>query len=158
MKLLRTELRPLLDEVMKLEVRNQPFLCSPLHAHPSYHSHPEPELVYIINGYGKRLIGNRSDDFGPGDMVFLGSNVPHVWLSDPAFYEENSVESCQVIVIHFQQEYLDLLCTAKELRFVKEMLSQSVQGFTIHGDTRDCIAHLVTSTPTLSGFERVQLL
>ena len=101
MKLLRTEITPLINDMMYVDRRHQPFLCTPFHTQPSFHSHPELELVFIVEGYGKRIIGNKVEPFESGDMVFIGSNVPHLWLSDPVFYEENSKLQSQVIVTYF---------------------------------------------------------
>ena len=47
-----------------------------------YHFHPEFELTLIISGEGKRFIGNQISDFSPGDLVLLGSNLPHYWRND----------------------------------------------------------------------------
>ncbi len=36
------------------------------------------KLVYVKESYGKRIVGNSVEQFGPGDMVFFGSDIPHV--------------------------------------------------------------------------------
>ncbi|PTT17562.1 hypothetical protein DBR27_01250, partial [Flavobacterium sp. HMWF030] len=44
--------------------REESFFQSP------FHSHPEFELVYILESHGKRIIGNAVESFESGDMVF----------------------------------------------------------------------------------------
>ncbi|MEI6714781.1 MAG: AraC family transcriptional regulator [Verrucomicrobiota bacterium] len=55
--------------------------CRPTFEHP-FHFHPEYELVFIEHSHGRRYVGNSSKPFGPGDLVFMGPNVPHLYFTD----------------------------------------------------------------------------
>ncbi|WP_431209868.1 cupin domain-containing protein [Puia sp. P3] len=57
---------------------------------PAFHFHPELELVLIKEGSGRRIIGNRVDRFENGDMVFIGANLPHIWLNDDTTSERRA--------------------------------------------------------------------
>ena len=48
-----------------------------------YHFHEEFELTYIVHGSGKRYVGSHMEDFSSGDLVMLGSNLPHCWKLEP---------------------------------------------------------------------------
>ena len=61
------------------------------HFPPDWHYHPEYELVAITEGVGKRFVGNGVSEFSPGDIAFIGSNVPHFHLSDRVYYENNDL-------------------------------------------------------------------
>lgn len=156
MKLLKTELRPVLKESIQIETRDQNFLCSPFHLHPSFHSHPEFELVYIVEGYGKRIIGNQNENFEPGDMVFIGSNVPHIWLSDPIFYDENSTLKSKVIVTYFNPDLFVNFQHIKELKDIAEMLNKASRGYKIFGKTKELINKKLLKLEPLHGFKKVE--
>jgi len=44
-----------------------------------YHVHPEIEINYIVSSSGRRLVGDHLDQFNPGDLVLLGSGLPHMY-------------------------------------------------------------------------------
>jgi AraC-like DNA-binding protein len=156
MKLLRTEISPFIDDIMYVDLRDQPFLWSPFHSHPTFHSHPELELVFIIEGFGKRIIGNKVESFGPGDMVFIGPNLSHVWLSDPAFYEEGSTLQSKVIVVYFDPKTLIKAFDAvREFQSIRDMIRQSSRGIRIFGETRDIIADKLIALSGKTGYEKV---
>ena len=156
MKLLHTEITPLTNEFLRIDLRNQLFLSSPYHNRPSLHSHPELELVFIVEGFGKRIIGNKVEPFESGDMVFIGSDVAHVWLSDAAFYEENTTLRSTVIVTYFNPAIFQLFFdTVKEFKEIKEMIRHAAKGIRITGKTRTLIAKKLMLLASKTGFEKV---
>ncbi|RNC79734.1 MAG: helix-turn-helix domain-containing protein [Balneola sp.] len=49
---------------------------------PSFwHFHPEIELTFIKQGSGIRVVGDSIQSFEKNDLVLLGSNLPHNWIS-----------------------------------------------------------------------------
>lgn len=159
MRLLKMESAPLIDELMKIELRSQTFLSSPFHSEPSFHLHSELELVFVIEGFGKRIIGNRVEAFEAGDMVFIGSKVPHLWLSDPAFYEKNSKLQSKVIVTYFNPKVLiQLIESVKEFTSIRNMIREASKGIRIYGETRNIIASQLIELATLEGFKKVEVI
>jgi len=156
MKLLRTEITPLTNEPLYIDTREQSFLWSPFHSQPSFHAHPEMELVFVEEGFGKRIIGNRVEPFEAGDMVFIGSHVPHIWLSDPAFYEQGSTLKSKVIITYINPAIFNqLLGSLKEFDQIRGMVQQAAKGIRIYGRTRNVIAERLKSLSATSGFEKV---
>lgn len=48
---------------------------------PYWHYHPEVELTFITKGQGTRFVGNSILPFYDYDLVLVGENVPHHWVS-----------------------------------------------------------------------------
>lgn len=156
MKLLQTEITPFINKSLHIEFRDQAYLYSPLHGRPCYHSHPELELVFIIEGYGKRIIGNNVSFYEPGDMVFIGSNVPHLWLSDPIFYEKDSNLHSKVIIMYINPKIFEpMLAFVKEFDGVKDMFQQASKGINIFGKAKDAISEKLMALTSKTGFEKV---
>jgi AraC-like DNA-binding protein len=88
-----------------------------------WHYHPEYELTYIMKGNGYRIIGNSYDDFASGDLVLLGSNLPHTWSEKPS--NENYSEA---IVIQFSEEFILPFLRLNESLSIKKMLNNASRG------------------------------
>lgn len=155
MRLLQTEITPFINSSLHVELRDQAYLFSPLHGRPCYHSHPELELVFIIEGHGKRIIGNKVTHYETGDMVFIGPDVPHLWLSDPVFYQTNSLLRSRVIVMYINPKIFEpMLAFVAEFDGVKEMFQQATKGINIFGDTRNIISEKLIALAAKTGFEK----
>lgn len=98
------------------------YFNTPLHYHPEY------ELTCILNGYGKRFVGDSVEEFRVGDLVLLGSNLPHFWRSDRDFYENQSLFS-EAIVIQFSVEFVEnIIKNLPEFNSIYQLLKKSELG------------------------------
>jgi hypothetical protein len=75
-----------------------------------WHFHPEYELTYIVSGSDNR-IGDSIAPSGPGDLVLIGADLPHVWRS--AAKDDTRMNHTHSVVIHFDEDssgkgFLDL--------------------------------------------------
>ncbi len=156
MRLLHTEITPLTNEFLCIELRDQQFFQSPYYSQPVFHAHPELELVLILEGYGTRIIGDTVEPFEAGDMVFIGSNVPHVWLSDEAFYKENSKLHSRLIITYFNpNKFKEVFESVKEFESIRDIIRQASKGIKIFGETRKIIADKLFDISSKSGFEKI---
>jgi quercetin dioxygenase-like cupin family protein len=48
----------------------------------SGHYHNNYEISFITEGMGKRIVADSIEEFQPGDLVFIGPNLPHVWIAE----------------------------------------------------------------------------
>lgn len=47
----------------------------------AWHFHPQYEITLIVHGSGTRYVGDSIDEFGVGDLVLIGPNLPHTYVS-----------------------------------------------------------------------------
>lgn len=66
-----------------------------------WHFHPEIELIRIHRGSGTQFMGDHIKRFSVGDIVLVGSNLPHFWRYDEDVPESETEEVLCSTVIHF---------------------------------------------------------
>jgi AraC-like DNA-binding protein len=99
-----------------------------------WHYHPEFELTLILDSAGQRLVGDSIADYGPGDLVLLGPNLPHSWRSGPVKPRARKIH--RAVVTHFLGDFLgDRFFALEEIRPVARLLKRSASGLAF-GHTR----------------------
>ncbi|MGZ3813309.1 MAG: AraC family transcriptional regulator [Mucilaginibacter sp.] len=102
-----------------------------------YHFHDEYELTYILHGEGKRYVGSHMEDFSSGDLVLLGSNLPHCWKLET---NEQDHDAASAIVIQFSANFLgDDFFNKDELQGIKRLLQKSGSGISFNDATRSSV-------------------
>ncbi|WPU98705.1 AraC family transcriptional regulator [Mucilaginibacter sp. cycad4] len=108
-----------------------------------YHFHEEYELTCIISGTGKRYVGSHMEDFASGDLVLLGSNLPHCWKLEP---NETVLREASAVVIQFNDAFLgEEFFNKFELQLIKKLFQQSGCGVSFYGETRAEVNKLLLS-------------
>ncbi|MAD97567.1 MAG: bacillibactin transport regulator [Flavobacteriaceae bacterium] len=111
-------------EVISKPIEKQSFQCftvSKPSFDPFWHYHPEIELTYITKGEGTRFVGNHISQYREGDLVLIGKNLPHHWVS----MKEQGSPLQEGIVIQFLQE---ILIKHNEFIEVTKLLNKSKNG------------------------------
>lgn len=148
MKIEKTKITSHQNSSISVISREDSFFQSP------FHSHPELELVYIKESFGKRIVGNSVTQFVPGDMVFLGSDIPHVWLNDEIYYQEISTLKAKAIVVYFSKDIFGrTFYEQKETQKITNLFSQAEKGLVITGKTNEKIARKLEKLTSKQNFE-----
>ncbi len=149
MKIFKTEISPGLNSYLSLIARDDAFFKAP------FHFHPELELVYIMESYGKRIIGDCIEPFAEGDMVFIGSNLPHVWLNDEIFYKGSQLRA-KAIVLYFNKNiFTPAFYDMKETLKINEFFQKAEKGMRITGKTKDIVAQKLKRLLKKKDFEKI---
>jgi len=117
---------------------------------PVWHYHPEIELIYIEEGEGKRHVGNHLSNFDDGELILIGSNLPHYGflpkLNDP---EKEIVvqidESC------FGKEFLNLIETSS----ISDLFETAKLGISFHGETKTQVSVHLKKMFDMTSFEKI---
>jgi AraC-like DNA-binding protein len=153
MKILQTEIAPKINSMFSVMERKESFFSAPLHVHPEF------ELVYIKESYGKRIVGNQIERFEAGDMVLIGPSLPHIWINDDSFINGQAGTTATSIVLYFHPKLFECgLFDLPEAESLKNMLRVSKLGIAIQHETRDKVAAKIEQILHAQGFQRILLL
>lgn len=124
-----------------------------------WHYHPEYELVLVLKSSGRRMVGDHIGYFKEGDLVFMGSMLPHVWVNDPVYLNGKANHPADAIVIHFKDDFLGKdFFNAPEMEKMKNFLSLSKRGMAIKGKMRTRINAIMKEMLPLDGIRRLSSL
>ena len=89
----------------------------------SWHYHNNYELSFITEGSGKRIVGDSIEEFQPGDLVFLGHNLLHVWIADKEVRSPPN-RTLEMVFLQFTSEVLNpQLLALPEFKYVERALA-----------------------------------
>lgn len=129
------------------------------HINNRWHYHTEVELIHFEKGEGTQFVGDSISRFKPGDVVLLGSNLPHYWRFDDIYFEETSAPTADVRVSHFAENFWgDAFLQLPENTNIKAILEKGRRGLQITGDTATKVAQLLEHLLQGDGPERLVLL
>ena len=80
------------------------------------HVHPEIEVIQIVESRGSRLVGDHLGHFAPGEVLLLGTGLPHMYVNDPP-------QASHMAPAAARSRYVQFLpgCFGSELLFLPEM-------------------------------------
>ncbi len=141
-------------------VPSDPELSGRWHRHgvPSPYSrwnyHPEYEVHLIRVGTGRYIVGDHIDTFVAGQLVLVGSNVPHHWISD---LQPGEVIEDRDVVFQFHPDWIrQCQVVLPELVDVNTLLKRSACGIEFLGATARAGAEEVEAIGETSGAKRLQ--
>ena len=96
-----------------------------------WHYHPEIELVYVNGGSGKRQIGSHVSYFRDGDLILIGSNLPHCGFTDKTTGNRSET------VIQMKPDFLgNDFFTIPEMANIQKLLTVCKSGIAFSGRTK----------------------
>ena len=138
---------------VKVKVLEMPYVTYPWHFHDEY------EILYVIDGFGTRFIADSIEPFQSGDLVLMGSNVPHFWRSDESYINGDGILKVKYIVIQFPSDFLkEEISNYPEYHLIGELLKKSTRGIKFDADFSMRIAKKIKRVTKENGLERILLL
>ena len=97
-----------------------------------WHFHPELELTHIVKGRGTRFVGDNIEFFQDGDLILVGSNLPHVWKNQNKESELSVARVVQFLPNFMGEDILKLV----EFKNIQKLLIKSSFGLKIEGEVK----------------------
>jgi AraC-like DNA-binding protein/quercetin dioxygenase-like cupin family protein len=97
-----------------------------------WHFHPELELTHIVKGRGTRFVGDNIEFFQDGDLILIGSNLPHVWKNQNKESELSVARVVQFLPNFMGEDILKLV----EFKNIQKLLIKSSFGLKIEGEVK----------------------
>ena len=120
-----------------------------------WHYHPEVELIHFNKGYGTQFVGDSITKFESGDLLLIGSNLPHYWKFEESFLNSAPHEA-DIKVAHFSENFLgNLFLNLPENKPIKDILEKSKRGIRIIDGDKGKIAELLDLMLLSTGTERI---
>ena len=115
-----------------------------------WHYHPEIELVFVNGGSGKRQIGSHISYYTEGDLILIGSNLPHCGFTNEETGNKNET------VIQMKPDFLgnDFL-EIPEMKNIQSLFTKAKSGIAFEGETKKQVGSIVEMMQNQMPFDRL---
>ena len=114
-----------------------------------WHFHPEFELTFIEAPHGTRRVGNHVGEFEGSDLVFIGSNIPHL------NFDYGIRTEYQKVVLQIKEDFFkNDFVTTPELSAIYQLFENSKKAICFNGITRELVGKRLKKIHLLPNFEQ----
>ena len=129
-------------------------LFSPrLHNTFLWHYHPEIELVYVEADAGIRHVGSHISGYTQSDLVFIGSNIPHL------NFDYRLRSDYHQVVIQLREDFLgSAISLAPEFSTIRQLFKKASSGVAFGADTKALVVDKLKQLQQLNSFQQLMEL
>jgi AraC-like DNA-binding protein len=121
-----------------------------------WHFHKEFELCLITKSNGTRFIGDHVGNFEAGDLMLIGSNIPHLYRNSETYYRDRSKLTAGSIFVHFSNDFLGTpFSELPEMEIVNKLLKKSSLALEIHGKAKGFVTAKLNEMKRLNPPEKL---
>lgn len=118
-----------------------------------WHYHPEVEMVFVNGGAGKRQIGSHVSYYTGGDLILIGSNLPHCGFTDTHTGNKNET------VIQMKPEFLGAgFLGLQETKCISALFDKAKGGIAFGQETKDAVGNRIEIMNDQEPFDRLLTL
>jgi AraC-like DNA-binding protein len=118
-----------------------------------WHYHPEFELVYVEADAGIRHVGSHISGYTQSDLVFIGSNIPHL------NFDYRLRSDYHQVVVQLRENFLGTsIGTSPEFSAINQLFKKAASGIAFHGETKLIVAEKLKQLQNLSSFKQLMEL
>src|SRR5689334_20635330 len=93
------------------------------------HRHNETQITWVIQGEGTLIAGNYMQPFKPGDIYILGANQPHIFKSDPVYFDKRRKKQVHALTFFFNPNgFFKPILELSESKGIKKFVDSTCYG------------------------------
>lgn len=120
------------------------------------HQHPELQVMLILKGEGTLIAGDYVGRFKAEDLFLIGSNQPHVFRNDEAYYQPRNKLKAHALSLYFNEDYVGKdFWQLEEVTEVRHFLSNANRGFRIADPTRTDAGRIIRNMKSQKGLDKI---
>jgi AraC-like DNA-binding protein len=124
------------------------------HFYPHLHRHHEVQLTWIIKGEGTLVTDNNMHSFQSNEIYWIGANQPHVFKSDPSYFENGAKKTHTIDIFFSIDSQLSSFFSIPEVKNLKNFVQQHHSGFRVPPKAVKGIAEKMLNIRNSSGVEQ----
>lgn len=118
-----------------------------------WHYHPEIELVYVEADAGIRHVGSHISGYTQSDLVFIGSNIPHL------NFDYRLRSDYHQVVIQLREDFLgSAISLAPEFSTIRQLFKKASSGVAFGADTKALVVDKLKQLQQLNSFQQLMEL
>src|ERR1700733_7458485 len=115
-----------------------------------WHYHPEFELVYVEADAGIRHVGSHISGYTQSDLVFIGSNIPHL------NFDYRLRSDYHQVVVQLRENFLGTsIGLSPEFSTINQLFKKAASGIAFHGETKSVVAEKLKRLQDLTPFNQL---
>jgi AraC-like DNA-binding protein len=96
------------------------------------HRHDEWQITFIERGEGTLIAGSDMHAFRTGDIFVIGAKLPHLFKSNPEYFQKNEENAVSAYSIYFNSSgALGPLFSLPEMKLANAFLTKNRNGFKV---------------------------
>ena len=130
--------------------REKTFFDFPIHYHNEF------ELNFILNGAGvKRIVGDHAQEIEDIELVLVGSNIPHGWITNNYQFNDKNDKIIEVTIQFHNDLFEGKFLQRNQLHFIKNLLEKSQKGIAFSPETAFTLKDRILTLANKTGFDSV---
>jgi AraC-like DNA-binding protein len=148
MKVIQFTIPVKIDNSIHLQEDRLPYF------YPHLHRHNETQITWVVSGEGTLIVGNTMHYFQSGDLFVIGANQPHLFKSEPSYFEPSNRKKVHSLNIFFNPKgFVSHLFAFPEMLSIKKFIDSSEVGMQASGKNASKLAeHFLKISNSFAGF------
>ncbi|QQT25685.1 AraC family transcriptional regulator [Sphingobacterium spiritivorum] len=144
-----------INDMYGIKVVDEPYFST------DFHFHEECQLVYLVESEGRVMIGDSIDDFGRDELIFIGSNLPHVWHNNNEYFNSDitGLRAKSASLFLHPDKILEIFKEPSSIQKLKQFFQRGKRGVKFGSETKKEVKVLLLKMVQVNDeFKRMMLL